>query len=70
MPPEEETDFPAVAHGLDIALEALDNDREFLLAGGVFSNDAIDAYIELKMEEVDRMRLATHPAEFDMYYSV
>ncbi len=70
LPPEEETDFPTVAHGLDIALEALDNDREFLLAGGVFSNDAIDAYIELKMEEVDRMRLATHPAEFDMYYSV
>ncbi len=70
LPPEEETDFPTVAHGLDIALEALDNDREFLLAGGVFSNDAIDAYIELKMEEVNRMRLATHPAEFDMYYSV
>ncbi len=70
LSPEEETDFPSVAHGLDIALEALDYDREFLLAGGVFSNDAIDAYIELKMEEVNRMRLATHPAEFDMYYSV
>ncbi len=70
LPPEEETDIPTVAHGLDIALEALDNDREFLLAGGVFSNDAIDAYIGLKMEEVNRMRLAAHPAEFDMYYSV
>ncbi len=70
LPPEEETNIPTVAHGLDIALEALDNDREFLLAGGVFSNDAIDAYIELKMEEVNRMRMATHPAEFDMYYSV
>ncbi len=70
LPPEEETDIPTVAHGLDIALEALDNDREFLLAGGVFSNDAIDSYIELKMEEVNRMRMAAHPAEFDMYYSV
>ena len=70
LPPEEETDIPTVAHGLDIALEALDNDREFLLAGGVFSNNAIDAYLELKMEEVNRMRMATHPAEFDMYYSV
>ncbi len=70
LPPEEETDIPTVAHGLDIALEALDNDREFLLAGGVFSNDAIDAYMALKMEEVNRMRMATHPAEFDMYYSV
>ncbi len=70
LPPEEETDIPTVAHGLDIALEALDNDREFLLAGGVFSNNAIDAYVALKMEEVNRMRMATHPAEFDMYYSV
>ena len=70
LSPEEETDIPTVAHGLDIALEALDNDREFLLAGGVFSNNTIDSYIALKMEEVNRMRLATHPAEFDMYYSV
>ena len=70
LPPEEEKAIPTVAHGLDIALEALDSDREFLLAGGVFSNEAIDAYIELKMEEVNRLRMATHPAEFEMYYSV
>ena len=70
LPPEEETNIPTVAHGLDLALEALDADREFLLAGGVFSNDAIDAYIDLKMEDVNRMRMSTHPAEFDMYYSV
>ena len=70
LPPEEEKAIPTVAHSLDVALEALDNDREFLLAGGVFSNDAIDAYIELKMEEVNRLRMATHPVEFDMYYSV
>ena len=70
LPPEEEKQIPTVAHGLDIALEALDNDREFLLAGGVMSNEMIDAYIELKMEEVNRLRMATHPVEFDMYYSV
>ena len=70
LPPEEESDIPTVAHGLDIALESLDNDREFLLAGGVFSNDSIDAYLELKMEEVNRLRMATHPVEFEMYYSV
>ena len=70
LPPEEETNIPTVAHGLDIALEALDQDREFLLAGGVFSNDAIDAYINLKMEDVNRLRMATHPVEFDMYYSL
>jgi glutamine synthetase len=70
LPPEEESDIATVAHGFDIALEALDNDREFLLAGGVFSNDSIDAYLNLKMEEVNRLRMATHPVEFDMYYSV
>lgn len=70
LPPEEEKNILTVAHGLDIALEALDNDREFLLAGGVFSNDSIDAYIELKMAEVNRLRMATHPIEFEMYYSL
>ena len=53
-----------------VELGALDADRAFLKAGGVFSDDLIDAYIELKSEEVARLRLATHPVEFDMYYSV
>jgi glutamine synthetase len=53
-----------------MALEYLDKDREFLLAGGVFTNDVIDAYIGLKMQEVTRLRMTTHPVEFDMYYSV
>ena len=70
LPPEEEKLIPTVAHSFDLALEALDKDREFLLAGDVMSNEMIDAYIELKMEEVTRLRMATHPAEFDMYYSV
>ena len=70
LPPEEEKRIPTVAHSFDLALEALDKDREFLLAGDVFSNATIDAYIALKMEEVTRLRMATHPAEFDMYYSV
>ena len=55
---------------LDQALEALDQDREFLTRGGVFSDSMIDAYIELKMTEVQRMRMTTHPIEFDMYYSM
>jgi glutamine synthetase len=52
-----------------MALECLDNDREFLTRGGVFSSDMLDAYIALKMEEVQRFRTTTHPVEFDMYYS-
>ena len=51
------------------AMVALDADRAFLTAGGVFDDDMIDAYIELKQEEIDRLRMTTHPVEFDMYYS-
>ena len=69
LPPEEEADIPTVCSSLDQALEALDNDREFLKAGGVFSDDLIDGYIELKMDEVTALRMSTHPIEFDMYYS-
>jgi glutamine synthetase len=70
LPPEEEGNIATVASSLDMALEALDNDREFLLAGDVLSNGAIDAYINLKMGEVTRFRMTTHPVEFDMYYSL
>jgi len=69
LPPEEERDIPRVCHALDQALNALDNDRDFLKAGDVFSDDLIDGYIELKMKEVTRFRMSTHPVEFDMYYS-
>ncbi len=70
LPPEEEKNIPTVCHSLDQALDALDADREFLLAGDVFTNDTIDAYIALKMEEVTRLRMSTHPVEFDLYYSL
>jgi len=70
LPPEEEKKIPTVCHALDQALAALDKDREFLTAGGVFSDDMIDAYIGLKMADVTRLRMTTHPVEFDMYYSV
>ncbi|MGN6520834.1 MAG: type I glutamate--ammonia ligase [Dokdonella sp.] len=70
LPPEEEKNIPTVCHSLDMALEALDKDRGFLKAGGVFSDDLIDAYIELKMQEVTRFRAATHPLEYQMYYAI
>jgi glutamine synthetase len=70
LPPEEEKGIPTVCHSLNQALEALDQDREFLKDGGVFDDDTIDAYIELKMQEVTRLRMTTHPIEFDMYYSL
>ena len=70
LSPEEEKTIPKVAASLDEALDALDSDRDFLKMGDVLSDDAIDGYIDLKMEEVSRLRQATHPVEFDMYYSL
>ena len=70
LPPEEDKLVPTVCHSLDQALEALDKDRGFLTKGGVFSESMIDAYIELKMTEVTRFRMAVHPVEYDMYYSL
>jgi glutamine synthetase type I len=69
LPPEEAKKVPNVCSSLDQALETLDKDRAFLTKGGVFTDDLIDAYITLKMEEVTRFRMTTHPVEFDMYYS-
>ena len=70
LPAEEANAIPQVCHSFDQALEELDADREFLMQGGVFTNDFIDSYIDLKMEEVTRLRMTTHPVEFDMYCSV
>ncbi|HQU14573.1 MAG: type I glutamate--ammonia ligase [Chromatiales bacterium 21-64-14] len=70
LPPEEEKKIPTVCHALDQALGILDKDRKFLTAGGVFSDDMIDGYIDLKMKEVTRLRMTTHPVEFDLYYSL
>jgi glutamine synthetase len=69
LPAEEAAAIPTVASSLEQALQALDADRDFLKAGGVMDDDMIDAYIELKMEEVTRLNMTTHPVEFDMYYS-
>jgi glutamine synthetase type I len=70
LPPEEDAKIPTVCHSLDMALEYLDKDRAFLTKGGVFTDSYIDAYIDLKMQEVTRFRMATHPIEFEMYYSL
>ncbi len=70
LPPEEDALIPTVCASLEQALEALDADREFLTRGGVFSDDMLSAYIDLKMAEVTRLRQAPSPVEFDLYYSL
>ena len=69
LPAEEAQNIPTVASSLEQALQALDADRGFLTAGGVFTDDMIDAYIKLKATEVERINMSTHPIEFELYYS-
>ncbi|MGI9946557.1 glutamate--ammonia ligase [Vibrio hyugaensis] len=70
LPAEEAAEIPTVAYSLKDALEELDADREFLTAGGVFSDDFIDSYISLKAQDVEKVNMTTHPLEFELYYSV
>ncbi len=69
LPPKELKKIPTVCGSLREALQNLDKDRAFLKAGGVFSDDFIDSFIELKMQDVMRFEMTPHPVEFDMYYS-
>lgn len=69
LPPRELKKIPTVCGSLREALASLDKDRAFLKAGGVFNDDFIDSYIELKMTEVARFEMTPHPVEFQMYYS-
>jgi glutamine synthetase len=68
LPPREQKKVPEVCGSLKEALDHLDKDRAFLKRGAVFDDDFIDAYIELKLEEVARLQLHPHPVEFDMYF--
>ncbi len=70
LPPAEAAAIPQVCGSLREALGALDKDRAFLKKGGVFDDDQIDSYIDLKMEENMRFELHPHPVEFDMYYKM
>ncbi|MFO8155909.1 MAG: glutamate--ammonia ligase [Pseudomonadota bacterium] len=70
LPPEEEKEVPTVCSSLEQAIEELEKDKEFLMQGGVFTEDMIQGYVDLKMEEITRLRMSTHPVEFDMYFSV
>ncbi|NKB46423.1 MAG: type I glutamate--ammonia ligase [Legionellales bacterium] len=69
LPASELQQVQTVCASLAEALDHLDQDREFLLQGDVFSDDLIDSYINVKQEEVTKLRMATHPIEFEMYYS-
>ena len=70
LPPQELAEIPTVSASLREAIESATADRDYLKAGGVFTDDQIDAYLDQLMEDVIRFEHAPHPVEFDMYYSV
>lgn len=70
LPPEEAAELQTVATSLDEAIAALNKDRAFLKEGGVFTDEVIDSYIELKKQEIERLHMTTHPVEFELYYSL
>ena len=69
LPAEELAAIPTVCGSLREALDELRSGMDFLLAGDVFTKDQIEAYIALKMEEVERYEHTPHPVEYAMYYS-
>ena len=69
LPQHELNEIPTVSSSLEESLSALENDMDYLLAGDVFSNELIESYITLKRNDISRLKVATHPLEFDMYYS-
>ena len=70
LPPEEAANLKTLPESLKGACEALEGDHDFLTKGNVFTDDFIQNYIELKMDEYDQLRLQTHPYEYVLYYDV
>jgi len=71
LPPEELAEIPSAPGSLDEALKALEDDHDFLLKGDVFTQDALDMWIEYKTEnEVNPVKLRPHPHEFFLYYDI
>ncbi|HEX2314935.1 MAG TPA: type I glutamate--ammonia ligase [Thermomonospora sp.] len=71
LPPEEARAIPQVPGSLEAVLNRLEEDHEYLLEGGVFTEDLIQTWISYKREnELDPIRLRPHPHEFELYYDV
>lgn len=69
LSPEMVKDIPTVAGSLEEALIHLERDHEFLMAGNVFSSDFLQSCVELRREDIMKLKHLVHPAEFEMYYS-
>jgi len=70
LPPEELEGVPTTPSSLQEAIDALKEDNEFLLKGGVMDEDFLEMWIETKQAEVDEIRLVPHPKEFELYSDI
>jgi glutamine synthetase len=71
LPAEELANIPHTPGSLDEAMDALEADNDFLRAGGVFTDDLLQTWIDYKrVEEADAVRLRPHPYEFALYYDI
>lgn len=70
LPPEELENIPQLPGSLEESLKALENDYEFLIKGGVFSEDFIQMWIEYKKDEMNRLKFTPHPLEFELYFDI
>ncbi|RUM29819.1 MAG: type I glutamate--ammonia ligase [Aquifex sp.] len=70
LPPEELEGIPQLPGSLEEALNALENDYEFLLKGGVFTEEFLQLWIEAKRAEIDELRFIPHPKEFELYWDI
>ena len=70
LPPEEHASIKQVPSSLGEALDALEEDNDFLTAGNVFTPDLIETWIDLKRDEIDQARLAPTPLEYELYYHI
>ncbi|WP_347348958.1 type I glutamate--ammonia ligase [Nigerium sp.] len=70
LPPDEHEEIPTVPASLDAALDALEDDHDYLLAGDVFTEDLIENWVDMKREDINALRVRPHPHEFEMYYDL
>jgi len=70
LPPEELQNIPQLPGSLEESLKTLEEDYEFLLKGGVFTEEFIQMWIESKKEEINKMKFTPHPLEFELYFDI
>ena len=70
LPEEEKAKIGGLPKSLEEALDALEQDHEYLTRGGVFPQRLLDIWVEKKRKEISKMNRVPHPMEYAMYYDL